>query len=176
MAAGLAAGEKGRYVAYAPSAHVGLCITSLTAWGWLPSSGAAVGMGLGPGDGWPAARWGTGPGPGDGRPAAKWVMGPGDGRPAAKWGTGPGDGRPAAVWGMGPGPRWPACGGMGDGACTRSCQVVGSSVCQLTDGSPSAICWISSSSCVDTFSWEEDGPLIIIITSIITMSNYDFIS
>ena len=116
MAAGLAAGGKGRYVAYAPSAHVGLCITSLTAWGWLPSSGAAVGMGLGPGDGWPAARWGMGPGPGDGRPAAKWVMGPRDGRPAAKWGTGPGDGRPAAVWGMGPGPGvgQPAAGwGMG---------------------------------------------------------------
>ena len=136
---------------------------------------------------------GLGPGPGDGWPAAGWGMGPGDGRPVAGWGMGPGDGRPAAGWGMGDGagPRgwlacsrvgdgargWPACGGMGDGGWGLH-QVVGSSVCQLADGSPSAICWISSSSCVDTFSWEEDGPLIIIIiiTSIITMINYEFIS
>ena len=134
------------------------CALHLTAWGWLPSTGATWGS-SGDGDGWPATGWG---------------MGPGDGRPAAGWGMGLG---PGDCW-LGDGAQgWPACGGMGDGACTRPCQVVGSSVFQLTDGSPSAICWISSNSCVDTFSWDEDGPLIIIIiTSIITMINYDFIS
>ena len=149
--AGLAAGGKGRYVAYAPSAHVGIVhyITltgivhyiTLTAWGWLPSTGATWGSG---GDG-------AGPGPGGwlacsrvGDGARGWPTCGGLGDGARGWPTcgGMGDGAGPGGWlacsRVGDGARgWPACGGMGDGACTRSWAVVCANL-QMAPPRPSA--------------------------------------